>query len=317
MNILTDTAKQKDISRYLDPAYLVRWGLYPLLISWYLLCISYVLLYPAQLRELQMLMVGTMLTVLFACEWWLPYQKRWGMTWGYLLKRDLVFIGLNGVTMGLLSIALVSLAIEVSEFTQGPMAGKPLWIQFVVAILSFEAIQYSVHRIMHESRGPVTNFLWRSHAIHHLPQQLYVVMHAVFHPFNAIIVRLVVQMLPLWFWGFDPMAVFISYSIIGFHGTISHFNVDLRMGWLNYVFIGPELHRYHHSANSHDAVNYGAALSLFDLLGKTFLYRPGIAPRELGLKEENGYPGQIRPLASFLFAFSTHPVTASPKQLEL
>ncbi len=89
------------------------------------------------------------------------------------------------------------------------------------------------------------------------------------------------------------------------HGTISHFNVDMRMGWLNYVFVGPELHRYHHSAKSHEAVNYGATVSLFDLLFYSFLYRQGVPPLALGLKLEDGYPGQIAPLNAFLFPLAS------------
>ena len=247
---------------------------------------------------------GVMIVILLLCEWALPYQKRWGMTWRYLLKRDLLFILLNGATIALLSTALVMVAVVVAEYTEGPMSGQPLLLQVVIGLLVFEALQYSVHRIMHESRGPMTNFLWRSHSIHHLPQQLYVVMHAVFHPVNAIIVRLIVQLIPLWILGFDPIAVLTYGSVIAFHGTISHFNVDMRMGWLNYLFVGPELHRYHHSAKSHEASNYGATLSLFDLFFNTFVYRPGVAPLALGLKTEDGYPGQIAPLDALLFPFN-------------
>ncbi|MCZ6642567.1 MAG: sterol desaturase family protein, partial [Gammaproteobacteria bacterium] len=258
----------------------------------------------------QMVKGFVMVVVLLLCEWVVPYQKRWGMTWRYLLKRDLVFIVLNGATIALLSTGIVMVAVVVSEYTQGPMSGQPLLLQVVVGLVVFEALQYGVHRIMHESRGPLTNFLWRSHSIHHLPQQLYVVMHAVFHPFNAVIVRLFVQLLPLWILGFDPLAVLAYGSVIALHGTISHFNVDLRMGWLNYVFVGPELHRYHHSAESHEAVNYGATLVLFDLLFNTFLYRPGVPPLALGLKQENGYPGQVAPLSAFLFPFNVNAVSS-------
>ena len=113
-----------------------------------------------------------------------------------------------------------------------------------------------------------------------------------------------------WILGFDPLAVLAYGSVIALHGTISHFNVDMRMGWLNYIFVGPELHRYHHSAASHEAVNYGATLSLFDLLAGTFLYRPGVAPLALGLKQEDGYPGQVASLQAFLFPFSVNVVSA-------
>jgi sterol desaturase/sphingolipid hydroxylase (fatty acid hydroxylase superfamily) len=116
-------------------------------------------------------------------------------------------------------------------------------------------------------------------------------------------VRIFVQLVPLAIFGFDPFPVLITTSIIALQGTIRHFNVDIRMGWMNYVFVGPELHRYHHSANSHEAVNYGSTLSLFDLLFRTFLYRPGQPPEALGLRSEDGYPAQIAPLESFLFPF--------------
>lgn len=297
-------------------ATIIRWGLYPALWLWILICISYAIYNEDALQKVQMVKGSMMVVVLLLCEWIVPYQKRWGITWQYLLKRDLPFIALNGATIALLSTALAMFAVAVSQYTQGPMSGKPLWLQVIIGLLVFEALQYSVHRVMHVGRGPVTNFLWRSHSVHHLPQQLYIVMHAVFHPFNAIIVRLCVQLLPLWILGFDPLAVLIYGSVIALHGTVSHFNVDIRMGWLNYLFIGPELHRYHHSANSQEAVNYGAALSLFDLMFKTFLYRPGIAPVALGLYQEDGYPAQTDPLGAFLFAFNTSSVSVDLPEKE-
>jgi len=293
-------------------AALIRWGLYPLLWLWVLIWIFYGVQNEDRLQEVQMVKGGVMVVVLLLCEWLVPYQKRWGMTWRYLLKRDLPFIVLNGAVLALLSTALVMVAVVVSEYTQGPISGKPLLLQIVIGLLVFEALQYSIHRIMHVSRGPLTNLLWRSHSIHHLPQQLYVVMHAVSHPFNAIVIRLTVQLLPLWVLGFDPLAVFAYGSVIALHGTISHFNVDMRMGWMNYLFIGPELHRYHHSANSHEAVNYGATLSVFDLMFRTFLYRPGVPPKALGLKQEDGYPGQTAPVGAFLFAFNMRSVEPPP-----
>ena len=133
-------------------------------------------------------------------------------------------------------------------------------------------------------------------------------MHAVFHPFNAIPIRYLTQILPIWVLGYDPEAVFAFGSVIALHGTISHLNLDLRMGWLNYLFVGPELHRYHHSANGHEAQNYGGTLSIFDSLFGTLLYRPGTPPAQLGLSEDDGYPGQHDPLTSVLFPLSTRPV---------
>ena len=154
----------------------------------------------------------------------------------------------------------------------------------------------------------MTRFFWRTHAIHHLPQQLYLIMHIVFHALNLVIVRLIVQLSPVWRLGFDPMAVFLYGSIIGLHGAIGDLNFDLRMGFMNYLFVGPDLHRYHHSAASHEAQSYGAALSIFDQLLGTFHCTPGKHPAALGLSRSDGYPGQTQPLAALLFPFRTAPV---------
>ena len=92
-------------------------------------------------------------------------------------------------------------------------------------------------------------------------------------------------------------------SIIGLHATASHLNVDMRLGPFNYLFIGPELQRYHHSAKAAAAVNYGSAISLFDLAFGTFRYTPHEQPESLGLYQADGYPGQHAPMEAFLFPF--------------
>ncbi len=289
------------------PAWL-RAGLYPALWAWLLACLAYGFSNPESLSLVLAVKAGVMVGVLLLAEWRFPYQKRWGMTWRHFFHRDLFFIAVNGATFAAIQFALIWLAIDTARQSSGPLTGQSLWVQIPVALLAFEALQYTVHRLMHQSRGPVTNVLWRAHAIHHLPAQLYVVMHAVFHPLNAVIVRIVVQVLPVFLLGTDPMAIFVSSSVIALHGTVSHFNVDLRAGWANYLFVGPELHRYHHSASTHEAANYAATLSFFDVLGGTFLYRPGIPPAELGLRAEDGYPEQHAPWQSLVLPFSLRPV---------
>ena len=92
--------------------------------------------------------------------------------------------------------------------------------------------------------------------------------------------------------------------INGMHGLISHFNVDIRMGVANYLFVGPELHRYHHSANVDESKNYGATLSIFDQLFGTFVYNPGKAPKELGVDPATGLPAYERFFAVLKLPFS-------------
>ncbi len=290
-------------NQLVDPRVICEHSAYPILLLGLALATYWVVQYPQDLALVTTIKAIVTVSVLLSLELVFPLQRRWGPTWRLLLRRDAILLLVNGAVFGLLNYVMVLFALDVAARWQGVASGTPLWLQVIWGLLVFELLQYGVHRSMHLSRSPLTRFLWRTHAIHHLPQQLYLVMHIVFHPVNLLVIRIFVQMAPIWVFGFDPLAVFIYGSIIALHGTVSHLNFDMRLGWANYLFVGPELHRYHHSASSHEALNYGAALSIFDQLFGTFKYTPGCYPTDLGLRTEDGYPGQTQPWQSLLFPF--------------
>jgi sterol desaturase/sphingolipid hydroxylase (fatty acid hydroxylase superfamily) len=268
---------------------LVRWGLYPLLwainlgtfwISWYTNAA------PENFRSIS---VGCVFLLCFAAEFFYPYDRRWAMTWRSLWS-DIKFAVPNSIALRILGFLWAYLGISMADNLSGPAHDWPLPIQLVVCLLVFEGLNYAVHRAMHELPGPFGAWLWRVRAAHHLPPRLYLVMHAVFHPINAVIIRGLVMVLPVWIMGYDQQVIALFSMITALHGIISHFNVDLRMGWANYIFVGPELHRYHHSARPDEGQNYGSALSLFDQLFGTFVYRPGEVPRDLGVSPDSQLP---------------------------
>jgi sterol desaturase/sphingolipid hydroxylase (fatty acid hydroxylase superfamily) len=111
-------------------------------------------------------------------------------------------------------------------------------------------------------------------------------MHAVFHPVNAIISTAIIQA-PLVLLGVSPAAVLAATLLIDLQSLVSHFNVDIRGGWFNYVFIGTETHRFHHSADMREAGNFGNTLAIWDLVFGTFRYAPGKVPVRLGLMPES------------------------------
>lgn len=267
----------------------VRWGLYPL--SWVVTLTGfYQINYTgADPRQVWMMCSGFLVVLYLLIEWQFPYEERWAMSFRSFLA-DLRFIAVNGAFMAGLTAALALLTITVSGDLTGPAQNWPLPLQVVVCLLVFEAINYVLHRAMHELKGPLGRFLWLSHAAHHLPPRLYLMMHAVFHPLNALFIQTLAIILPIWLMGYDQKAVTMFLMINGLHGLISHFNVDVRMGWLNYIFVGPELHRYHHSARIAESKNYGATLSIYDWIFGTFVYRPGIPPEDLGVMPDSGLP---------------------------
>lgn len=281
----------------------IRWGLYPF--SWcVLLGIACLLLLGiVDAGKAWLINAAILAPLYFVIEWRFPYQRRWAMTWQSFVS-DLKYVVVNSSFMAVVSAVLAAFAISLSGDHSGLASTWPLPLQLIVCFLVFEAINYSVHRVMHEGSGTAGRILWRIHVAHHLPHRLYMVMHAVFHPLNSLLIQPLAIILPIWLMGYDQDVVAIFLMVMGMHGLISHFNVDVRMGWMNYVFIGPELHRYHHSADVGEAKNYGAMLSVYDQLFGTFVYRRGVAPADLGVDPSAGLPDYRQTLQVLRLPFS-------------
>lgn len=280
----------------------IRWGLYPA--SWAIILFGFhrINAWGEPPRTVWMQSTGVLLPLYLAVEIMLPYQARWSMTWA-TLWADLKFVVLNGGSGALISAGLAVFTITTAGDHTGPATAWPVAGQLLACLLIFEAVNYTLHRAMHEAGGPIGRFLWLSHAAHHLPPRLYLVMHAVFHPVNAVFVQAFAIILPIWAMGYGPEAVAMFLMINGMHGLISHFNVDVRMGWFSYLFAGTETHRYHHSADVNEARNYGATLMIYDILFGTFVYRPGVPPAELGVNADTGLPPYERFFAVLALPF--------------
>jgi sterol desaturase/sphingolipid hydroxylase (fatty acid hydroxylase superfamily) len=283
---------------------LVRYGLYPL--SWVVALFGFHLIWTTDIepRKVWGAVAGFLAVLYLIVEWLLPYEKRWAMTWGTFLA-DLRFAFINTIFVAGLSAGLALFTIGISGDISGPARNWPPFLQLVSCLLIFEAVNYTLHRLMHEAKGWPGKMLWSVHAAHHLPPRLYLVMHAVFHPINGIIIQGLAIILPIWLLGYDQRVVTMFLIINGMHGLISHFNVDVRMGWLNYLFVGPELHRYHHSARVDEAKNYGATLSVFDWLLGTFVYHPGVPPKDLGVTPSSRLPSYERTWAVLKLPFGS------------
>ncbi|MDB5105425.1 MAG: hypothetical protein JWP91_3114 [Fibrobacteres bacterium] len=229
-----------------------------------------------------------LLAVLITAERLYPLSREWSMT-GRSFLRDLKYILLDAPTIGLTKAAFGYLMIRYSESHTGPFSHAPALAGTVAVLVTFEFFQYWFHRLSHEARGPAGRFLWRVHVAHHLPDKVYVLMHAVFNPINAILSTAIIQS-TLMLLGVPPAAALASALMIDLQSLVSHFNVDIRAGFLNYVLIGTESHRFHHSADSKEAGNYGNTLAIWDLVFGTLYLDPGAKPARLGVVDPSSYP---------------------------
>ncbi|MEP5152196.1 sterol desaturase family protein [Planktotalea sp.] len=271
------------------PRIILRWTIYPL--SWSIIAFFFWRMTEGVIEP--QAAWGATTAILFVTYLFLetvfPYQDRWKMTWRSFWS-DFKHMVVNGASIAIVNAGLAYASIALSADLNGPAARLPIWLQIILALVIFEACHYTVHRSMHEGRTRLNKWLWTVHAPHHLPDKLYVLMHVVGHPINQILLQIVVLVLPIWLMGYSQHAIAGYVMITGMHGLISHFNVDVRMGWMNYIFVGTELHRYHHSSDLRDAKNFGATLSIFDQMFGTFVYKPGVAPADLGAANTSLYP---------------------------
>jgi sterol desaturase/sphingolipid hydroxylase (fatty acid hydroxylase superfamily) len=237
---------------------------------------------------LMMLLIADILA-LVTLETVFPLERKWKMTWRSF-ARDIKYIIAGGATFALVDGFFGLASIRLNAGRVGPITNWPLYLSVPATLLVVEFLNYWQHRWSHELRGSIGKFLWRSHAAHHLPEQVYVLMHPAVHPINTFIVRGLVTLLPLYYLGASPETALLFSTIVTFQSVISHFNVDIRTGWLNYVLVGTELHRFHHSASLVESKNYAVTFSFLDVLFGTFYYRPGSFPKRIGVVDANAYP---------------------------
>jgi sterol desaturase/sphingolipid hydroxylase (fatty acid hydroxylase superfamily) len=237
------------------------------------------------------------IVIVFAVERMNPLLDRWSMTKQNLLGRDLPFIGLAVVVE---QIATIGVSLVAAAFTPadgfGPLGRLPLVAQTLFALLALDLLWYAYHRAAH-----TFSRMWRVHGLHHSPSQLYVLMHQVFHPFDLLVSRFLISLVVFRFSGIGPDAAFIAIVVLGLQQTVSHVNSDLRTGWLNYLLIGTETHRYHHAAG--ERRNYGSVVPLWDIVFGTFLYEPSRIPDRLGLDDPAAYPDPRRFHAALAWPF--------------
>jgi len=231
----------------------------------------------------------TDVVVLVSLEFLFPLRRQWKMTWRSFF-RDLKYIAAGGATFAVVDGFFGLAAIRLNTGHVGPITNWPLYFSVPTALVVVELVNYWQHRWSHELKNSVGNFLWKSHAAHHLPEQVYVLMHPASHPINGFIVRGLVTLLPLYYLGATPETVLFVSTIVTFQALISHCNVDIRAGWFNYIFVGTELHRFHHSASLNESKNYAVTLSFIDMTFGTFYYRPGALPERLGVVDPSAYP---------------------------
>jgi len=214
-------------------------------------------------------------------EIFLPYRSAW-MPRRRVVVQDALYLLVVQVALP------VALTLAVASAVTGAVGDSlatglwprqwPVAAQAVLMILAADFMRYWMHRAAHR-----WNVFWRLHAVHHAPEELYFLNVGRFHPLEKSI-QFLVDAAPFILIGVGPeviSAYLVFYSVNGF---FQHSNIDLRLGPLNWIISGPELHRWHHSRIVRESENnFGNNLIVWDALFGT-RYLPGREVGEIGLQ---------------------------------
>jgi len=172
-----------------------------------------------------------------------------------------------------------------------------IWIQVPIILLLVSFFRYWMHRFQHSNE-----FLWRLHSYHHRVTDLQASNTYVSHPIDWALRNALVFVL-LGFVGFDPQAMLIAIPATAVSGIFSHCGADVKGGVLNYVFVTPEVHRWHHTVAVPEgygySVNYGVAFCFWDILFGTF-YLPRKDGQPPEQPERIGHPSGLPDERSYI-----------------
>ena len=157
----------------------------------------------------------------------------------------------------------------------------PLAVQIALGLVLVEAGLYWKHRLAHE-----WPWLWRFHAVHHSVTRLWFFNTGRFHPVDTVTGLLVGIPVLLLLGASQPVLLMVS-AVTAVVGILTHCNIDMRCGWLSYVFNTPQTHRWHHSRNLDEGNrNYGENLMLFDMIFGTYINPNRRPPADIGIENE-------------------------------
>jgi sterol desaturase/sphingolipid hydroxylase (fatty acid hydroxylase superfamily) len=231
-----------------------------------------------------------------------PMEKVWALHPRKVLRKgwrtDVVHFVVNNLlsTVGIVAAVVVVggvLHAFVPETARASVAGQPLWLQTVEALLLAEVVQYWAHRAVHTV--PV---LWRFHKVHHSITELDWLAAARLHPIDQAFIRSCV-VIPLFALGFTSGTFGALLVLFTFQALFIHANVRFTFGPLRYVFATPEFHHWHHSDDPRAYnSNFAGELPVLDkLFGTLHLSRePGHRwPAGYGISEPapDGYLHQM------------------------
>ena len=174
----------------------------------------------------------------------------------------------------------------------------PLWVQVPLILLIADLLAYASHRLFHAA------WLWPFHAVHHSSTAVDWLSSVRLHPVNDVVSRLV-QVLPLYWLGFNGAALAAFVPFLTLYALVLHANLKWSYGPFRFLIASPVFHRWHHTSEVEGLNrNFAGFFPFIDLAFGTFYMPPGREPRVFGVAGDPVPSGVWRQL---VFPFRREP----------
>ena len=224
------------------------------------------------------------ITVSLVFERILPFEKKWNKSKGDS-KRDVIHAMVNEAS-NIIAISLIPIiSIHTQAWDVWP-TNWPLIFQLFLAIL---VADFGI-TLMHYASHKMT-LLWRVHAVHHSVRRMYGFNGLMKHPIHQSI-ELIAGISPLLLMGMPvDIGALLAFAVV-IQLLLQHSNVDMSLGYAQYIWAVAPGHRHHHLASKeHGDVNFGLFTMLWDhLLGTFEITRRQPRDGELGIANQPNYP---------------------------
>jgi ornithine lipid hydroxylase len=275
----------------------IRYGAYPVLLAGGLLVLWVLLSKGAAITWAPYVAVAAIGPLVLAAEYVAPFRKEWRPRLRDF-AQDVIFMGVVQVAVPLGLVWAATLFIREVLVSNGltfniwPHAW-PAFAQLALKVISGDFLRYWLHRLAHTWTP-----LWRLHEVHHSPDKLYTTNVFRFHPFEKAL-QFLGDTLPFLVLGIGTEVLAYYFVFYAISGLLQHANVDIRLGPLNYIFSGPEVHRWHHSrALEESNNNYAHSFVVWDIVFGTYFRPKQKTVDGLGLIDANYPKGFLRQLGA-------------------
>ena len=139
----------------------------------------------------------------------------------------------------------------------------------ILYLFIFDAFYYWFHRAQHAA-----SILWEQHKFHHADESLNSTARARHH-WTESLFRVPFIYIPFAvLFDLSPAKTGLLAFFAAYWAYFKHANLRLPLGRFSWLFVGPQVHRVHHSRlPEHQDKNFAAYFPVYDILFKTY-YRP-------------------------------------------